>query len=258
MLVENNILAALPIFEYENLRPHLETVRLSRGKNVFNYGDSIQYVYFPLDAIVYMFTTMEDGATAEVGVIGSEGIIGVSALLGSTYSLSHSLILNQSRALRVRADILKREFEKGGTLQQMILQFINAFFVQISQTSACNRVHHLEVRLCRWLLMARDRSKSDYLNVTQEFISRMLGTRRPYITTAIGVLQREKIINCSRGRIEIIDYQKLKETACECYQIIQNEFSKLYDASQNLRLNNNYRESFAPAESNSRLLNVSA
>ncbi|MGI8495758.1 MAG: Crp/Fnr family transcriptional regulator [Pyrinomonadaceae bacterium] len=258
MSVENNILASLSNCEYENLRPHLEDVSLCRGKNIFNYGDSIQYVYFPLDAVVYMFTMMEDGATAEVGVIGSEGIIGVSVLLGSTYSLSHSFTLNNSRALRIRADILKREFEKGGALQQMILQFINAFLVQISQTSACNRIHHLEVRLCRWLLMARDKAKSDDLNVTQEFISRMLGTQRPYITTAIGVLQREKIINCCRGRIEILDYQKLKETACECYQIIQNEFGKLYDAPKTFRSNSNYQESFAPAESDSSLVSISA
>lgn len=240
MSIENNILAALPGCEYENLHPHLEEVRLFRGKSIYNYGDSIQYVYFPLDAVVYIFTTMEDGATAEVGVIGSEGILGVSVLLGANYNLNHSFTLNNSRAFRIRAGILKAEFDKGGLLQQLILRYFHAFFVQISQTSACNRIHHIEKRLCRWLLMTRDRFKSNDLEVTHEFISRMLGTRRPYITTAAGVLQKNKIINCRRGRIEILDHIKLMDNACECYQISQNEFDRLSEAPGALKRENYY------------------
>ena len=222
----NGILAALSDLEYEQLQPHLETVCLPFGKNIYNCGDAICDVYFPLDAVVYLFTTMEDGATAEAGIIGSEGILGISALLGVKTTPVQALAVNADRALRIKSDVLKREFDNGGNLHDSILRYMHSLYVQVSQISACDRIHHIEGRLCRWLLMMHDRVKSDVLTVTQEFISQMLGTRRPYVTTAAGILQKENIILCHRGRIEILDRKALEQRSCECYGIVQDEFNR--------------------------------
>lgn len=219
----NTILSGLSGSEYEHLRPHLQTVRLPLGTNIYNFGDAISHVYFPLDAVVCLFTTMENGDTAEAGVIGAEGMVGVSVLFGVKNTPNQAIALNANQAVRIRADILKREFDIGGPLHNVILRYMHSLYVQISQISACDRIHHIEGRLCRWLLMALDRTRSNELFVTQEFISQMLGTRRPYVTTAAGILQKDGIINCSRGHIEVIDRYRLEDRSCECYGIIQDE-----------------------------------
>lgn len=224
---ENGILAALSKDEYELLHPHLETVDLPLGRNIYNCGDAIEYVYFPIDAVVYLFTTMENGATAEAGVIGFEGILGVSALMGVGKMPNQSFVVNASRAWRIKVEVLKREFGGGGRLQILVLRYIHALYVQISQTAACNRVHRIEERLCRWLLLMHDRIKSDELIVTHDFISQMLGTRRPYVTIAARILHQKKIIHCRRGHIRIINREKLQASACECYSVIQGEFKEL-------------------------------
>ena len=224
---ENAILAALSGQDYAHLQPHLETVDLPARRNIYNCGDVIEYVYFPLDAIVYLFTTLEDGATIETGIVGSEGMLGISAVLGVKNAPNQAMVLSPNRALRIRADVLKRKFDAGGKLQNVMLRYIHALYVQTAQTAACNRHHNMEGRFCRWLLMMRDRTKSDDLRVTQEFISEMLGTRRPYVTTAAGLLQKAKIIECTRGNIRILDRAALENCCCECYGIIQREFTNL-------------------------------
>jgi len=224
--VENAILAALSEREYEHLRPHLEPIDLPSGENLFDCdGGAVRYVYFPLDAVIYLFTTLEDGATIETGIIGSEGLLGISAVLGVRTISSQALVLSQRKALRIRTEILKREFDSGGNLHNLILRFFHALYVQVAQTAACNRHHNMECRLSRWLLLMHDRNMSDDLRVTQEFVSEMLGTRRPYITTAAGVLQKEKIIECGRGHIRILDRQALEDWCCECYEVMQEEFN---------------------------------
>ncbi len=217
---ENAILAALPDNEFEHLQPYLESVNLQSGQNLYNCGDSIKYIYFPLDAVFYLFTTLEDGATIESGIIGSEGVLGVSALLGAHTTTNQAVVLSHTKTLRIRADLLQREFDAGGTFHNRMLRYVQALYVQVAQTAACNRHHNMEDRLCRWLLMMHDRNQSDDLQVTQEFISELLGTRRPYVTTAAGILQRQKIIECRRGHIQILDREALENCCCECYEVI--------------------------------------
>lgn len=225
---ENNILASLPEEEYKELRPHLKMIHLPVGNNFYNCGDSIPYIYFPIDAVAHLVTTMENGATAEVGIVGSEGVIGISALMGVKIMPSQVFVLNASRALQIKTDILKRLFDGGGALNKVILRYMHAFYIQTSQIAACNRIHYLGERLCRWLLMMQDRLKTNNLTVTQDFISQMLATRRPYVTTAIGLLQEEGTIFRGRGTIKIIDREALEDCACECYRIIENEFNRLH------------------------------
>ena len=204
-----------------------EEIELPAGHNIYNWGDAINYVYFPLDAIIYLFTTLEDGATIETGIVGSEGVLGISSVLGVRTTPSQAMALSHRKALRIRADLLKKEFDTGGKLQNLLLRYIHALYVQNLQTAACNRHHNMEGRLCRWLLMMHDRNDSNDLEITQEFISEMLGTRRPYVTTAAGILQKKKIIKCRRGHIEILDRRGLEASSCECYDIIHDEFNQL-------------------------------
>lgn len=239
---ENGILAALSAQEYEHLQPHLEMIDLPAGQNLYNCGDTIEHIYFPLDAIVYLFTTLEDGATIETGIIGSEGVLGISAVLGVPATPNQAFVLSPNRALRIRAELLKQKFDAGGTLQNLMLRYFHALYVQISQTAACNRHHNMEGRLCRWLLMMHDRNVSDDLQITQEFISEMLGTRRPYVTTAAGILQKQGIIECSRGRIRVLDRAALENCCCECYKIIRREFNNL--RGSNIFSNGNIAKTF--------------
>ena len=224
---QNAILASLTAPEYEHLHPYLETVDLAAGQNLYNCGDKIRYVYFPLNAVFWLFTTMENGATIETGIVGSEGVLGISSVLGASNSTCQALTLTKNKAVRIRSEFLKKEFDLGGSLHNLMLRYFHALYVQVSQTAACNRHHKMEGRLCRWLLMMHDRNKSNDLKVTQEFIAEMLGTRRPYVTTAAGILQREGIIKCGRGHIRILDRKSLENCCCECYGIMREEFENL-------------------------------
>lgn len=226
---ENAILAALSGQDYTRLQPHLETIDLPSGQNIYNCGDRIDWIYFPLDAVVYLFTTLENGSTIESGVVGSEGVLGISAMLGARATPNQAMVLARRKSLRIRAELLKEEFDAGGKLQNLLLRYVHALYVQTAQTAACNRHHSIESRLCRWLLMLRDRTDSDDLQVTQEFISEMLGTRRPYVTTAVGLLQKKNTIECTRGQIRILDRAALENCCCECYEIIRREFNGLRD-----------------------------
>ena len=226
---QNSILASLSSREYEQLYPHLETVELTAKQNLYNCGDALKHVFFPLDSVICLYTTLEDGATIEAGIVGSEGILGLSAVLGVKNAASQAIHLSNKKVLRLRADILKDAFGTCETLQQLILQYFHASFVQITQTAACNRHHNIELRLSRWLLMMHDRHQTDNLEITHEFIAEMLGTRRPYVTTAAGFLQKQGIIECSRGHLTILDRQGLEDGSCECYRIIQDAFHSIHD-----------------------------
>lgn len=225
--VKNALLAALSAQEYEHLRPHLELVTLPPGKVLYDCGEPIRYVYFPGNSIIFLLATMADGATAEVGVIGYEGMLGISVFMGGHSTPSQAIVLLAHEAVRMRAEVLRAEFERGGSLRALLLRYMHTLFVQVSQTAACNRIHHIDERLARWLLMMHDRAQTDDLPLTQEFIANMLGTHRPYITTAAGLLQKQGLIQCGRGLIKILDRHGLEACACECYGIIKAEFSHL-------------------------------
>lgn len=162
-----------------------------------------------------------------MGVVGNEGIFGVNVVLGSVSVPLEAIVQVPGDGLRIPADVLKKEFKKGGLLHDLLLRYTQAFIIQIAQTAACNRSHPVGGRLARWLLMSHDRAMSDELRLTQEFIAVMLGTRRAGITEAAGKLQNEGMIKYSRGHITVLDRKKLESTSCECYQIVKNEFDRL-------------------------------
>lgn len=225
---ENHLLAALPTDDYQRLIPHLELVALSHRQILYDISELIRYVYFPHQALISFVSLMEDGSTTEVGIVGKDGMVGMPVCWGGECSGNVQAIVQMSgNAMRMKAEQLKTEFKRGGAMQSLLLLYTQAVFAQVAQTAACNRHHTVEERLARWLLTVQDQIQNSELVLTQEFISQMLGTRRSGVTVAAMALQQAGIIRYSRGRITVIDREKMKLVACECYDVINNEFSRL-------------------------------
>lgn len=224
---ENQILAALPDEEYQRLIPNLEVVALTQMQMLYDIGEKIEYVYFPHQALVSFLSLLEDGSTTEVGVIGKDGMVGLPVCWGGNSTNIQAIVEVPGYAMRMKAEQLKTEFDRGGALQRLLLLYTQALFSQVSQSAACNRHHKIEQRLARWLLTVQEQIQSDELLLTQEFISQMLGIRRSGVTVAATSLQQAGMIRYSRGKITVLNREKLKSTACECYGVIKNEFSRL-------------------------------
>jgi CRP-like cAMP-binding protein len=222
---ENQLLASLPRAEYERFAPYLERVQLAQGKVLFGAGDLVRHTYFPLGGVASLLSSTSEGETVEVAMVGFEGMIGVPVILRVGIAPYTCLIQIPGEGLRLRADVLRAEFNRGGQLQDVLLRYTHALFAQISQSAVCNRFHTVEARLGRWLLVIRDRVKSETFYLTQEFISHMLGTPRTVVTTAANKLQDAGFIRYKRGRITVLDRRGLESAACECYEVVLREIS---------------------------------
>ena len=223
----NRILNALTRTEYDRLSLHLEYVKMSAGEVLCHPEQPITHVYFPHSGIISLVSAFEDGGSVEVGMVGNEGMFGVCVFLGSITTPLLAQVQLAGDGLRMRAEVLKREFQKGGLLQDLLLRYTQAFITQIAQTAACNRAHGIEGRLAKWLLMCQDRSHSKELDLTHEVISTMLGVRRAGVTNAAGALQRAAVIRYSHGHITILDREGLGAKSCECYAVVRKEFARL-------------------------------
>ncbi len=212
-------------------RPSLQPVTLRLGEVVYEPGELLGHVYFPTSAVVSLIYTMEDGSSAEMGLAGNEGVAGVALFLGGHTTTHQAVVQIAGGAVRMRTEILRREFARGGSFQRLLLSYTQAFITQISQTAVCNRLHSVEKRLCRWILLSRDRTKFEELAMTQEFISKMLGGRRESVTLAARRLQDAGIIRYVRGRIAILDRPRLEAKACECYRVVKDETERLLAAA---------------------------
>jgi CRP-like cAMP-binding protein len=217
----NHLLAELPADDYQRLVPHLNVIDLPHGKVIYDTGDRIDDVYFPFNALISLVKGMSDGKVVEVGLIGSDGMSGLAGLLGGGVSSERAIVQIPDGAVRAKMAVVREEFRRGGSLQNILLAYLNRLMHQISQTAACNAIHTAEERLARWFLMCQDRVESEELNLTQEFIAEMIGTRRATVTAAALTLQSAQLIQYNRGRIRIVDRSGLQAFACECYQPIQ-------------------------------------
>lgn len=223
----NLLLAALSGKKFKQLLPSFKRAELSLGDILSDAGDEMPYVYFPTGSIISLIYTTENGSTAEMGMIGRCGMIGISNFLGGRTTPNQAIVQVAGGALKIRADILCREFSRGGDLQRVLLCFTQLLLTQISQSAACNRLHHFEQRFCRWLLFCHDCVMKDEIIMTQEIIAHLLGVRREGVTVAAGRLQDAGMISYARGHIQILDRQKLEENTCECYGIVKDEYGRL-------------------------------
>jgi CRP-like cAMP-binding protein len=232
----NRLLAAVPPEDFTRLQPHLELVALPLGHAVYESGGTQGYVYFPTDAIVSLLYVMEDGSSAEIAVVGNDGVVGISLFMGGETTPSRAVVQSMGQAYRLRASLLKAEFERGGVSQHILLRYTQALITQMAQTAMCNRHHSVDQQLCRWLLLSLDRLPSNVLTMTQELIANMLGVRREGVTEAAGKLQEAGIIQYSRGRITLLDRPKLEARVCECYKVVKRETERLFPAGEFLAL----------------------
>jgi CRP-like cAMP-binding protein len=224
---QNQLLAALPAAEYDELAAHLERVPLSLGQIVYEPGQQLQYAFFPTTSIVSLHYVTASGASAETAGVGFEGVVGISLFMGGNTTSSSAVVQTAGYAYRLDRHLLMREFNRGGLLHKLLLRYTQALMAQISLTVACNRHHSVEQQLSRCLLLTFDRLPSRELVMTQELVASMLGVRRESVTEAAGQLQRGGCIQYRRGHISVIDRRGLEARACECYDVVRKEFGRL-------------------------------
>src|ERR1700731_868897 len=224
---QNYLLAALSAPERERLYPHLQLVPMPLGKVLYESGDVLRHVYFPIDSIVSLLYVLADGASAEISVVGNEGLIGIALFMGGETTPSRAILQSAGHAYRLIGQQLKGEFHRNGEMQLLLLRYTQALITQMAQTAVCNRHHSVDQQLCRWLLLSLDRLSSNQLIMTQELIANMLGVRREGVTDAAGKLQKLGVIRYSRGRITVLDRPKLEKLCCECYAVVKKETDRL-------------------------------
>jgi CRP-like cAMP-binding protein len=224
---QNHLLAALPAADYARLVPELALIPMPLGWAIYESGGPQGYVYFPTDAIVSLLYVLADGDSTELGVVGNDGLVGISLFMGGETTPSRAVVQSAGHGYRLKASVLKAEFEHGGALQLLLLRYTQALITQMAQTAVCNRHHSVDQQLCRWLLLSLDRLPSNELVMTQELIANMLGVRREGVTEAAGNLQAAGLIYYSRGRITVLDRQRLEARVCECYAVVRRETDRL-------------------------------
>ena len=225
--LENRLLAALEPEAYARLTPHFERVDLVLGKIVYQNAQHLEHLYFPTTSMISLLHTLADGMTAEAGLAGNEGVVGIALFLGGDTTPNQAVVQIKGEAIRVSAKVVQEEFKLGGSFQYILLRYTQALITQISQTAICNRLHPVEQRFCRWLLLSHDRVRSNELEMTQELIASMLGGRRESVTVAAGRLQDEGLISYMRGHITILNRPGLEAAVCECYEIVKAEYARL-------------------------------
>jgi len=225
---QNRLLAGLPSEERKALHPYMEQVSLSHGQVIILPDEPIPFVYFPLNSLLSLVTVMEDGSMVEAGSIEREGMAGLPILLDAGTTPMQTLTQIPGQAVRVKAQIIKEAFDRGGALQKILYRYIHATIVLGSQSAACNRLHQIEARLCRWLLMSSDGLGSEELALTQDFLAAMLGVRRAGVSEAASQLMSKGLIRYQRGHIQIVDRKRLETAACECYRVVKAEYERLF------------------------------
>ena len=227
-LSENRLLALLPAAELDTLRRHAEVVKLRHGDHAIVPDEPIRDVYFPLTCLLSLVTTMEDGATVESGTIGREGMSGIPVILNAGQTTMPTFCQIPGESVRLRAEHVRDLYERGDEVRKIFNRYVHTVVVVGSQSAACNALHRVEARMCRWLLMSSDGVASDEVNLTHEYLAVMLGVRRPGVTEVAGKLRAEGLIDYSRGLIRILDRAGMEAHACECYGRVKGEYERLF------------------------------
>ena len=220
--IKNGILRAIPEDEFMGLRPLLEEVEMPQYKILYDQGEKIEHTYFPNEGMISLVVMVHDGRSVEVGITGCEGVIGAPLAFGFESAPMRAIMQISGRGLRLPSSTLDETLSRSPNLKLLIERYVMMQQLQVAQLAACNRLHDMDQRLARWLLMCQDRIASENLPLTHEFLAQMLGSGRPTVTIAAGVLERAGLIQNTRGSLKILNRKRLEDAACECYRVIQN------------------------------------
>lgn len=221
--ISNRLLAALPVEDYHRLFPKLELIALTFEENIYEQGEIIHDVYFPNSGIISLIAAIEASATLEVGIVGKEGIIGLPVFLGVKTSNNRAIVQGTGFAMRINEKDFRNECKNRESLPLILQRYTHSLLTQISQSAVCYRFHPIEARLARWLLMSSDRMETENFQITQEFLSNMLGVRREAVNKAAVTLHQQDLISYSRGNVSITNRTGLETVSCSCYNIIKAE-----------------------------------
>lgn len=224
----NRLLAKLPAAELEALLPHFERVSLHHGEHAIVPDEPIRHIYFPLNCLLSLVTQMEDGSSAESGSIGREGMSGIPVLLDARQTPMPTFTQIPGDALRVRAELIKAAYDRGGEVRDILNRYIHTVIVVGSHATACNALHKVEARMCKWLLMSSAGVGSHELRLTHEYLATMLGVRRASVTETAIKLKGAGLIDYERGFVRILDRAGLEAAACECYRRTSSEYERLF------------------------------
>jgi CRP-like cAMP-binding protein len=219
--VRNKMLLSVPDTEYQVIRPHLNFLSLPHHLSLHEPHRTLKFVHFPNEGLISLVVELKEGKSVEAGLIGNEGAAGIPAVFGLSRSPLREIVQIAGSGFRVRVGTLKEILRSTPQLQMILSRFVMGLSMQVAQTAACNRLHNVEQRLARWLLIAHDRADSGIIPITHDFLATMLGTDRPSVTLAAGVLQRKQIIGYTRRAVRIMNRNKLEQFACECHAIVQ-------------------------------------
>lgn len=226
---ENRLLACLGREDRDALTDGAEKIPLGIRAMLYKPDESIRHVYFPLSGVLSLVIRMQDRVAVEVATVGNEGFVGTPVFLGADRSPTEAFAQVPGESLRVPVESFRTAMQRPD-VNDLLRRHTQALMNSISQSTACNHLHSVQERMCRWLLMTHDRVGGDELHLTQEFLSQMLGVRRPSVTVVAGVLQQAKLIEYRRGRITVLDRDGLEEGSCECYEVVRNEFERLFSS----------------------------
>jgi CRP-like cAMP-binding protein len=223
---QNHLLDSMQPDVKERLGPHLEYIEAPLDMKLYEPYERMTYAYFPANCLGSIVATTSTGHSTEIGVVGSEGMVGLELLMGVDASPHKSMVQIAGHAYRIKAEAVQEEFRRCGSFHDLVLHFAQKLSVQVAQTTLCNRLHTVDERLPRWLLMCHDRIDGDVLLLTQEFIALMLGTSRVTVTQAAQIIQNIGYIKYVRGKITILDRHGLEDVSCDCYSVVKREYDR--------------------------------
>lgn len=224
----NRLLLAMRPADLALLKPHLREMPMIQGTMLQEQGERIDHVYFPHSGMISLVAVMKQGESIETATVGREGAVGAMSGLGPRQAFTRAVVQMPGHASQISTLKLQSIVEQSPALSEIIVRYNELLLAQVQQSCACNALHEAEARLCRWLLQSRDRSDSDIVPITQEFLAQMLGVRRTTVTMIASALQESGLIRYQRGRIEILDRKKIEELACECYHVVSREIDQYF------------------------------
>ncbi|MDC2887982.1 Crp/Fnr family transcriptional regulator [Psychrosphaera algicola] len=228
---DNKLLKFFPTEVTNKIFPRLKLVKLRLGKVIYESGQSLTHVYFPIDSIVSLLYVTENGSSAEISVVGNEGLVGIAVFMGGESTPNRAVVQSAGYAYQIPASVLRSEFNNDSTIRMLLLRYTQSLIAQMAQTAVCNRHHSIDQQLCRWLLLSLDRLRTNNLTMTQELIANMLGVRREGVTEAAGKLQKLGVITYKRGHITVENRDMLETLCCECYAVVKLETDRLAEFS---------------------------